>query len=157
MMTLIIQFIVCIFATLSFAVLFFSPKSELVFCGVTGAIGWVVYLICVDANMAKPFANLIATLVLTILSRTISAIRRVPVTVYLICGIFPLVPGAGIYYTSYYFIMGEIEMFSEAGTGALKAGVSIVLGIMFGFAIPQRWFNRLGRLFHKQASMLLKE
>jgi uncharacterized membrane protein YjjB (DUF3815 family) len=152
MMELVIQFVVCIFATLSFAVLFFAPKRELVFCGVTGALGWVVYLVCIDADMAKPIANLIATLVLTLLSRTIAAVRRVPVTVYLICGIFPLVPGAGIYYTSYYFIMGEFELFSDAGTNTLKAAVSIVLGIMFGFALPQRWFNKLGQLFHKQDS-----
>jgi uncharacterized membrane protein YjjB (DUF3815 family) len=152
MMSLLIQFVVCIFATLSFAVLFFAPKKELFFCGLIGALGWVVYLVCIEADMAKPFANLLATLVLTLLSRTISAIRRVPVTVYLICGIFPLVPGAGIYYTSFYFIMGEIDMFSEAGTGALKAAVSIVLGIMFGFAMPQRWFNRIGHF-----SIALKE
>jgi uncharacterized membrane protein YjjB (DUF3815 family) len=153
-MTLIIQFVVCIFATLSFAVLFFSPKRELVFCGITGALGWVVYLVCIDAGIAKPFANLIATYVLTLLSRSIASIRRNPVTVYLICGIFPLVPGAGIYYTSYYFIMGQLDLFTSSGTDALKAGVSIVLGIMFGFALPQSLFNRLGQLFHHKHSPL---
>ena len=39
-----IQFIVSMIATLSFAVLFCAPKSELLFCGLTGAIGWIVYL-----------------------------------------------------------------------------------------------------------------
>ena len=32
---------------------------------------------------------------------------KTPVTVFLLTGIFPLVPGAGIYYTAYYFIQGE--------------------------------------------------
>ena len=43
-----IQFIVSMIATLSFAVLFCAPKSELLFCGLTGAIGWIVYLICLQ-------------------------------------------------------------------------------------------------------------
>ena len=38
---MIIQFIVSLFATLSFAELFGAPKKELFFCGLTGAIGWV--------------------------------------------------------------------------------------------------------------------
>ena len=32
---------------------------------------------------------------------------KMPVTVFLLSGIFPLVPGAGIYYTAYYFIQGN--------------------------------------------------
>ena len=48
---MIIQFIVSLFATLSFAELFGAPKKELFFCGLTGAIGWVVYVIGLNSNM----------------------------------------------------------------------------------------------------------
>jgi uncharacterized membrane protein YjjB (DUF3815 family) len=153
-MTLLIQFIVCVFATLSFAVLFFSPRAELIFCGITGALGWIVYLVCLDADAGKPIANLIATFTLTLVARIISAIRKNPATVYLICGIFPLVPGAGIYYTSYYFIMNQMDLCGQSGMDTAKAAGSIALGIMFGFALPQSWFNMLGQLFHKRHSPL---
>ncbi len=36
---MMIQFIVSLFATLSFAVLFSSEKKQLFFCGLTGAVG----------------------------------------------------------------------------------------------------------------------
>ena len=39
---MMIQFIVGFFATLSFAILFSAPKRQLVFCGLTGAAGWIV-------------------------------------------------------------------------------------------------------------------
>ena len=42
--------------------------------------------------MGTVLANLTATFALTVFSRILSAIRRNPVTVYLIAGIFPLVP-----------------------------------------------------------------
>lgn len=147
---MILQFILCTFATLSFAVLFGAPKKELVFCGLTGATGWLVYLICIEFDSGTAIANLIATIALTVISRTIAAIRKNPVTVYLISGIFPLVPGAGIYYTSYYFIMNESSECLSAGAEAIKVAGAIVLGIIFGFALPQSWFNALGRSRHNR-------
>lgn len=142
---MILQFIISMFATLSFAVLFAAPKSELVFCGLTGAIGWLVYLIGMNFDFGTALANLTATFALTVISRIIAAVRKNPVTIYLITGIFPLVPGAGIYYTSYYFIMNDMNEFSHYGMQTIKVAGAIVLGIIFGFALPQSWFNALHR------------
>ena len=47
-MEFIIQFIVALFATLSFAVIFSAPKKELFYCGFTGALGWIIYYIIVQ-------------------------------------------------------------------------------------------------------------
>lgn len=142
---MILQFITSMLATLSFAVLFAAPKTELILCGLTGATGWLVYLLCLNFDTGAVPANLIATFALTVISRTIAAIRKNPVTVYLISGIFPLVPGAGIYYTSYYFIMNEMNECSYYGMQTVKVAGAIVLGIIFGFALPQSWFNMLQR------------
>ena len=150
---MIIQFIVSLFATLSFAELFGAPKKELFFCGLTGAIGWVVYVIGLNSNMGTVLANLTATFALTVFSRILSAIRRNPVTVYLIAGIFPLVPGAGIYYTSYYFIMNDMTQFSNYGMETIKVAGAIVLGIVFGFGLPQSWFNALQRIERKKTAL----
>ena len=64
MTTMFIQFIVSMIATLSFAVLFCAPKPELIFCGLTGAIGWIVYLICLQFDTGTVIANMVATLAL---------------------------------------------------------------------------------------------
>lgn len=142
---IVVQFVVSLMATLSFAVLFSAPKKELFFCGLTGAVGWIVYLIFLDHNASIPIANLIATFALTLISRVIASVRKNPVTLYLITGIFPIVPGAGIYYTSYYFIMNDMEQFSNYGMQTIKVAGAIVLGIVFGFSLPQAWFNALGK------------
>lgn len=142
---MILQLLICMAATLSFAVLFTAPKKELLFCGLTGAVGWFVYLSCIDGGAGKPVANLAASCALTVLSRTIAALRKNPVTVYLIAGIFPLVPGAGIYYMSYYFIMNKMDLCSASGMETIKVAGAIVLGIVFGFSLPQTWFNALSK------------
>ena len=51
---MIIQFLVSLAATLSFAVLFSAEKKQLFFCGLTGALGWIVYLICLQYHTAMP-------------------------------------------------------------------------------------------------------
>ena len=143
-----VQFFICMIATISFAVLFGAPRQELFFCGFSGAIGWIVYLICLDYGASVTIANLIATFALTVIAKSTASLRKNPVTVYLISGIFPLVPGAGIYYTSYYFIMNQMDDCSQSGMQTIKVAGAIVLGIVFGFSLPQAWFNSLGH--HKK-------
>lgn len=146
---MIVQFIVCFFATLSFAVLFSAPKRQLIFCGLTGAAGWFVYLLIMQSDLGFGVANLAVAFTLTLMSRIFAAIERNPVTVYLLAGIFPLVPGAGIYYTSYYFIMHEMEQFAAKGAETLIIAGAIAFGIVFGFSLPQSLFNALGQICRK--------
>ena len=148
---MIVQFIVCFFATLSFAVLFSAPKRQLVFCGLTGAAGWMVYLLIMQSDLGFGVANLAAAFTLTLMSRIFAAIERNPVTVYLLAGIFPLVPGAGIYYTSYYFITHEMEQFAAKGAETIIIAGAIAFGIVFGFSLPQSLFNALAQIRRKTA------
>ncbi len=148
-----LQFFVSMIASLSFAVLFAAPKKELLLCGFTGAVTWLVYVIFTDLNTGTIVANLLATFALTVFARTAAAIRKNPVTVYLISGIFPLVPGAGIYYTSYYFIMNETALSGHYGMETVKVAGAIVLGIIFGFALPQSWFSALSHTFTRGSQL----
>lgn len=147
-MTFIIQFIVAMIATISFAILFSAPKQELLFCGLSGAIGWLFYFIIVGAGLSPVFGSLIGTLILTLFSRTMAVIRRCPATMFLLTGIFPLVPGAGIYYTVYALINKENLAFSSNGLQTLEIALAITFGIIFGFAVPQGLFHKLGQLLH---------
>lgn len=142
-MTYLIQFAVAMVATISFSIIFSAPAKELPFCGITGAVGWIVYFVMTRTVTGPVAASLIATLLLTLLARIFAAKRRLPVTVYLLAGIFPLVPGAGIYYTAFYFFTGNREMFAHIGAETFEIGIAIVFGIIFGSALPQVIFNKL--------------
>ncbi len=139
----IIQFIVAMIATFGFAIVFSAPKSELVYCGLSGAIGWIFFSIFSALLGAPTLGNVIGSLILTTFSRILAARRKNPATVYLIAGIFPLVPGAGIYYTSYYLIMNDMDTFATYGLSTIKTAGAIVMGIIFGMAFPQSWFNKV--------------
>ena len=139
----ITQFIVAMIATLAFAIIFTAPKSELVYCGISGAIGWIFYSFITAALGTPTLGNVVGSFLLTMFSRSLAAKRKNPVTIYLITGIFPLVPGAGIYYTSYYLIMNDMNMFSSYGLSTINTAGAIVMGIIFGMSFPQSWFNKV--------------
>ena len=60
---------------------------------------------------------------------------------FLIAGIFPLVPGAGIYWTVYYLVTGEAALACSSGATALKAAFAIVLAIAAAFELPRGAFR----------------
>ena len=74
---------------------------------------------------------------------------RFPVTIFLISGIFPLVPGAGIYWTVYYLVTEQLGLAVYTGYEAVKAAVAIVLGIVFVFELPQGVFRWMAKAFVK--------
>ena len=104
---LALQFLLAGAGTLSFAILFACPRRTLPYCGLVGAVGWLVYEIAELFGMEAFAASLLAVIPLTLLARILAMTLRAPVTVFLLTGIFPLVPGAGIYYSAYYFIQGD--------------------------------------------------
>ena len=144
-MNYIIQLAVAILATISFSVIFCVPKRDLVLSGFSGGLSWLVYYALTSHHMSNVFASLIATMLLTVFARSFAVARHNPVTVYLLTGIFPLVPGAGIYYTAYYLIQNDADMFANTGLNTIEVAAAIVLGIIFGFAIPQQLFGFGGR------------
>lgn len=148
-MIYLIEFIVAMVATLSFAVIFSAPRKELIFCGFTGAIGWIIYYILFSLDYGAIFSSAVATFFLSIIARIFAVVRRNPATVYLLTGIFPLVPGAGTFYTVYYLLLGDNQMFSTKGIETFEIAVAIVFGIIFGFAIPQSLFRKLS-IFQKK-------
>ena len=81
-------------------------------------------------------ASLLAVIPLTILTRVFAILQKTPVTVFLLSGIFPLVPGAGIYYTAYYFIQGDNALALSNGISTFKVAVALAVGISLVLSIP---------------------
>ena len=128
-------------STIAFAIIFHTPRREWLYAGLTGGAGWLLYLIASGMGGGVVFASFFATLALAWLSRVFSFSRKAPVTVFLICGIFPLVPGAGIYYTGYYFFMGSNAQALDKGLETIKIAVAIALGIGIVLSMPQFFFK----------------
>lgn len=140
MIRLILQVLAASAGTVGFSLLFGVPVRYYTYCGLIGGIGWLVYL-CVLPGTTATIATFCATVVIIVLSRWFAVRKRCPATLFLISGIFPLVPGAGIYWAAYYTITNQLQLALETGYGAVKAAVAIVLGIVVVFELPEKWFH----------------
>lgn len=129
--------------TAAFALLFSVPPSCYLRCGVIGGLGWLCYLILGQVGLGTTVSICAATALVVFCSRYSAVRRRCPVTLFLIPGIFPLVPGAGIYWTAYYVVTDQIDLAAQKGFSTLKAAVAIVLGILLVFELPQGVFRVL--------------
>ena len=75
------------------------------------------------------------------MSRILAVWKKCPITVFLVSGIFPLIPGASVYYTVYNMVQGNLAEAADRGIGAVKVAFAIVLGIIFVVSIPKQWFK----------------
>lgn len=142
MTELILQAVAAVIGTIAFSVLFGVPKKYYPYCGFIGAAGWLLYLMLTGyAHLSVTESTYLATVLVILLSRFAAVWKKCPATVFLISGIFPLVPGAGIYWTAYYLVMGDMHVAADRGFSAVKAAVAIVLGIVTVFELPNRLFR----------------
>lgn len=122
--------------TLCFAVLFHVPQRHYIRCAAVGGVGWLVYLLAMALGAGCVSAMLAASVPLALLSRWYAVKARAPATVFLLCGIFPLVPGAGIYYTAYYFVSGQMALFSAKLAEVIKVALALSVGIAVVLSVP---------------------
>ena len=126
-----IQLIAAFLGTVAFAALFGVPRKYYFDAGFCGTMGWLLYLILSRYTSMSPVEIIFcATTLVTLTALLQSIARKCPITVFLICGIFPLVPGAGIFWTSYNIVANQIPDAIQTGFAALKATVAIALGIL---------------------------
>ena len=124
------QFFLAGLGTLSFAILFACPRRCLPYCALVGAVGWLWYELLTLLGADAATASLLSVIPLTILTRVFAITQKTPVTVFLLTGIFPLVPGAGIYYTMSLGLGGDVQAAVHKGLETAGVAGSIAVAIL---------------------------
>lgn len=127
---LLYAFITSFFATLGFALLFRCRKESLLLISLGGAVGWTFYKYFTSIGMSTYIANFIASCVIGLLGEIYARIERQPVTVYIIPGIIPLVPGYGVLLTMEKLLQNHTAEALGVGLKTLGESGSIAMGIV---------------------------
>ena len=145
----LVQLIAAFLGTMSFAVLFGVPRNYYFDAGLCGMMGWLLYLILTRYSAFSAVEVMFcATALVTLIALLQSIGRKCPITVFLISGIFPLVPGAGIFWTSYNIVSNQLPEALSTGFAALKATVAIAFGILAVMEINSG--NKLARFLGRK-------
>lgn len=130
-------------AIVCFAVLMECPRKYLVLAGITGAVGGGVYLYSMDRGIGAVLASFLSAFAITFLSHVFARVFRAPVTIFLIPGILPTVPGAGMYRIVYYMMAGDRNTCGHYFVQTLEIAGMIALAIFLVgtvFKVIERYF-----------------
>ena len=95
MLHLLIQTCAAAMATIGFSLLFGVPARYYPSCALIGGVSWLAYLLLLPYSSVS-IATFAATVIVILMSRWFAVRKRCPVTIFLISGIIPLVPGVAL-------------------------------------------------------------
>ena len=122
------SFIGCI----GFSILFNIHGRGILLCALGGMFSWLIYLISVELGCGSILAYFWSALFASIYSESMARIRKYPAISYLVIAIFPMIPGAGAYYTMNYAVRGDMDMFAQTGMHTAAIAGILAVGILLG-------------------------
>lgn len=126
----IVQCLASFIGCIGFVILFNIHGPGGLICAFGGALTWLVYLIAFEINGSDLTAYFWSALFASLYSEVMARIRKYPAISYLVVSIFPLIPGAGVYYTMNYAVRGMNEQFATQGLHTAAIAGIIAVGIL---------------------------
>lgn len=127
--------------TFGFSLLFRSNKNRVLISSVGGALVCIVYAVSCHFFEHEMIQNIFPALTATVYSEIMARVTKAPATPILACSIIPLVPGGKLYYTTYYFVIGETELFYDSLVALLRIASGLAVGIILVSVVVHE-FNR---------------
>ncbi|WP_414841414.1 threonine/serine exporter family protein [Enterococcus saccharolyticus] len=106
-MMLFVHIIASFFSTVAFGVLTNIPRRALLASGITGCIGWLIYVEIHSHGGGLGVANFLATFVIGCFSIFFSRKKRIPMIIFNIPSLVPLVPGGPAYKAVRELVLGN--------------------------------------------------
>jgi len=132
---MLIQILSAFLATVFFSILFNVNKRQILYCGLVGASGWSLYLFAYTILGTPVGASLAGALAVSIFSNLLAIRKKTPVTIYQISGIIPLVPGAGMYRTAFFYIRNQSDLANHYLVETLSIAGSIALAMLTVYTV----------------------
>ena len=85
---------------------------------------------CCDAFDNVFLQNFFPALFVTAYAEIMARVVKAPATPILACSVISLVPGGKLYYTTYYFVVGDMEKFDTTLTETLQIAAGLAVGII---------------------------
>ena len=131
----------CFIGCVGFSVYFNIHGPGILVCAVGGALTWTTYLVAQELGVGLIYANFLGGIVASVYAEVMARIRHFPAISYLVVSLFPLLPGAGIYYTMAYAVENEMTRFAQKGYQTAVIAAALALGILLVSTAFRIWSN----------------
>ena len=127
---LLVHCIAAFLGCAGFTILFNIHGWGSLLCMLGGVLSWITYLVTMQLGGSDLTAYFIGALVAAGYSEAMARIRKFPAISYLVVGIFPMIPGAGVYYTMNHAVQGRTEQFASQGMHTAAIAGIMAVGIL---------------------------
>ncbi|MGE7020894.1 threonine/serine exporter family protein [Solibacillus cecembensis] len=135
--TIILQVLFSFVATACFGVIFNAPTKVIPACGFVGAVGWTVYYLVTDMGLDDVRSSFIGAFVVALVAHFFSRKFRMPMIIFSVSGIIPLVPGGIAYNAMRNFMEFDYVMGLQNGIRVFMISGAIAMGLVFAEVIVQ--------------------
>lgn len=142
-MEYVIQMIFSFIATACFGVIFNAPVKAIPYCGIVGSIGWIIYYQLGINGVDEVKASFAGAFVVAILAMALARKFRMPMIIYSVSGIIPLVPGGVAYNTMRNIVELDYALGMQNGMRVFMISGAIAMGLVFAEVIMQILFRML--------------
>ena len=125
-----IQLLACLVGCVGFTILFNIHGPGALLCALGGVLAWATYMIVIALGGNELSGYLWATILASIYSEVMARIRKYPAISYLVISIFPLIPGASVYYTMTQAVKDDMANFANDGLRTIGIAGSIAVGVL---------------------------
>lgn len=140
-----IQLIAAVLGSLGFAMLFNIRGEKVIFATFGGFLSWGIYLAVARIDDNPYLCGFVATVLLTFYAETMARVHKTPVTVFLVSGAIPMIPGAGLYRAMNCFMQRNWPQFAKESSYTLLFAASMAAGITFTtiiYRMMRKWRSR---------------
>lgn len=134
-----IQLLSCLIGSLGFVILFNVHGWGGLLCVLGGIISWSTYLLTFHLTKDDLVAYFFAAAAASLYSEIMARIRKYPAISYLVISIFPLIPGASVYYTMNYAVRDKMTDFADTGMHTIAIAGVIAVGILLISTLFRMW------------------
>lgn len=126
----LLQCLACTVGCIGFSICFNIHGPGALLCALGGGLAWAAYSLAIHFGSGEILAYFCAAIAAAAYSEAMARIRKCPAISYLVIAIFPLIPGAGIYYTTEHLARGDMDAFTAQLSHTIAIAGVIAVGIL---------------------------
>lgn len=134
-----IQNIATFIACAGFSIIFNIHGWGICICAFGGMLTWAIYSAADYFGHDIYAAYFLAAVVAAVYSEVMARVRKYPAISYLVVAIFPLIPGAGIYYATNFLVQGNQNAFTQKALQTIGVAGVIAVGILMVSTLVRLW------------------
>jgi uncharacterized membrane protein YjjB (DUF3815 family) len=126
----LIEILAAFAGTVGYGALFNVRGKKLLFAGLGGMCGWIIYLLLNTVIANEIICCLIVAVITSAYSEILARVLKTPATTFYIATLMPLIPGSALYYSINAAVGGDLQGFIHHISRTVEFAAALSVGII---------------------------